>query len=267
MPLYDAANGSGWANDDGWLSDAPLYEWYGVTTNANGRVSELDLRHNNLSGSIPPELGRLDDLEALWLGDNDLRGSIPPELGRLDNLEKLALGDNGLRGAIPPELGRLDNLEELKLYGNYLSGPIPPELGRLEDLETLLLNGNSLVGAIPPELARLSGLSEIYLAGNYLTGCPPPELWDIPANDLENLNPSACASPRQIASDRAALAALYEAAGGEGWLDSDNWLSDAPLDQWYGVAADATSRVSGLDLRGNGLSGVIPPELGDSPNL
>ena len=44
-------------------------------------------------------------------------------------------------------------------------------------------------------------------------------------------------------------------------------LSEAPLRRWHGVAVDAQGRVVGLNLRYNGLSGAIPPELGSLSNL
>ena len=43
--------------------------------------------------------------------------------------------------------------------------------------------------------------------------------------------------------DRAALEALYEAAGAANCLNKDNWLSEAPLDEWYGVTVDGNGRV------------------------
>ena len=55
--LYNATNGENWDGSANWLSDAPLYEWVGVVTNDDGRVIELSLTENDLSGEIPPELG------------------------------------------------------------------------------------------------------------------------------------------------------------------------------------------------------------------
>lgn len=63
-----------------------------------------------------------------------------------------------------------------------------------------------------------------------------------------------------------ALVALYHATGGPNWHDNENWLSDEPLLRWYGVGTDA-SRVSALDLSDNGLTGELPPELGNLNNL
>ena len=43
---------------------------------------------------------------------------------------------------------------------------------------------------------------------------------------------------RQVEAERAALKALYYATGGEEWLLSDNWLSDKPITDWFGVRRD-----------------------------
>ena len=67
-------------------------------------------------------------------------------------------------------------------------------------------------------------------------------------------------------TDRAALAALYHAANGPNWTDSTNWLTDAPLSEWYGVTMES-SRVTELVLLGNALSGPVPTELGNLANL
>ena len=66
-----------------------------------------------------------------------------------------------------------------------------------------------------------------------------------------------------LADEREALVAIYEATGGDDWVNNDNWLSDKPLGEWNGVFTDRHSRVSTLQLHFNGLSGSIPPEIGD----
>ena len=77
-----------------------------------------------MTGTIPPELGNLSNLEFLRLYGNQLTGPIPPELGNLSNLETLWLGDNQLTGTIPPELGNLSNLKDLRLHNNELTGEL-----------------------------------------------------------------------------------------------------------------------------------------------
>ena len=184
VALYNATDGPNWVDNTNWLTDAPLGEWYGVSTGRSGRVVRIDLRGewdweaeqpipHGLRGPIPPELGDLARLEILELGNNALWGPIPPQLGSLTNLRWLHLGGNNLEGRIPPELGRLANLEDLGLWFSGVEGPIPPELGELVNLRDLSLGWNALVGPIPPELASLTKLVSLDLAGNDLVGRIP----------------------------------------------------------------------------------------------
>ena len=185
VALYNATDGPNWANNEDWLSGAPIGEWYGVTTDNNGRVTWLWLDGNQLSGEIPPELGSLSNLENLDLAQNRLSGEIPPELGSLSNLESLELTQNRLSGEIPPELGNLANLAEMYLWVNQLSGEIPPELGNLANLTQMALSANELSGEIPPELSSLSNLGELRLNNNELSGDIPSELGQL--SNLESL--------------------------------------------------------------------------------
>ena len=139
VALYNATNGENWFRSDNWLSDAPLGESYGVTTNDDGRVIALVLDANNLSREIPAELGSLSNLGSLSLDSNELSGEIPPELGSLSNLEWLILDANDLSGEVPPELGSLSNLTALDLRGNDLSGCVPSSL---EDSLTVFALGD-----------------------------------------------------------------------------------------------------------------------------
>ena len=69
--------------------------------------------------------------------------------------------------------------------------------------------------------------------------------------------------PASAETDREALVALYNATDGENWNRSDNWLSDAPLGEWYGVDTNNDGRVTVLNLSRTNLSGEIPAELGN----
>ena len=180
VALYHATGGPDWTNTHKWLSDAPLGEWHGVTIDAGGRVVDLQLHDNGLTGELPPRLGELEGLTRLCLCSNDLTGEIPPELGRLADLTYLDLGGNGLSGEIPPELGGLTRLIWLYMDSNELSGGIPPELGGLSSLVWLGLHSNELSGEIPPELGNLAELTYLKLHENELTGRIPPELGNLP---------------------------------------------------------------------------------------
>ena len=175
IAFYHAMGGghNTWQRTDNWLSDRPLGEWFGVTTDADGRVTKLDLRNNWMWGEIPPELVNLNKLEYLDLTSSNLRGKIPAWLGKLTNLRVLWLDDNAMSGEIPPELGNLSNLEGLDLSYLGLTGEIPPELGNLANLRVLYLHYNQLTGEVPPELGNLAKLFRLDLKYNQLSGCIP----------------------------------------------------------------------------------------------
>lgn len=67
--------------------------------------------------------------------------------------------------------------------------------------------------------------------------------------------------------ERAALRAIYREANGEGWTHSDNWCSDRPIGEWYGVATDDEGHVVELRLPRNNLRGGIAHEIADLVHL
>ena len=190
VALYEATD----VDNANWLTDAPLDDWYGVDTDASGRVVRLELpgRWNEdweaeqlpwiphgLTGPIPPEVGNLSGLKVLDLHYNQLGGPIPAELGNLANLQSLNLGYNPLGGPIPAELGNLANLRRLDLAANRLTGPIPPEFSSLSRLYSLSLWDNDLTGPIPVELGSLANLRSLSLNNNQLNGLVPAEFGDL----------------------------------------------------------------------------------------
>ena len=98
VALYNATDGANWTNNTNWLSNEALSEWFGVSTDVNGRVTRLYLHLNGLNGAIPVELGGLASLQELFLFRNGLSGEIPAELGNLTSLTRLHLSQNELSG-------------------------------------------------------------------------------------------------------------------------------------------------------------------------
>ena len=200
--FYDATGGSGWTNSAGWKTSAPLGSWHGVKTDASGRVTELRLGDNGLTGSIPAALGSLGALEWLDLDSNELNGSIPGGLESLSNLVVLRLSWNELSGSIPGWLGNMPSLLVLYLLGNELTGGIPEELGDL-NLWGLGLSWNDLsVGPIPAWMRSYTNLRRLYLSGSDVTGGIPAWLGSrtnlrdlfLDSNELTGSIPSAVGS-------------------------------------------------------------------------
>jgi len=75
VSFYHSTNGENWTNNTNWLSSQPLSTWYGVTVDSN-RVIYLDLIENNLTGTLPPEIGDLTELDSLHLAYNDITGDF-----------------------------------------------------------------------------------------------------------------------------------------------------------------------------------------------
>ena len=190
----------------------------------------VSLSRNQLSGAIPSELGRLSNLERLYLYSNQLSGDVPSELLTISGLRTMALYGNQLSGGVPEHVDEKTVLTTLYnstggtgwnenenwasaepvftwtrvlidssghvtalwLDENRLSGEIPSELGDLTNLAGLFLNDNELSGEIPSELDNLLNLEDLYLAGNQLTGCIPEALRDVEFNDFADTGLPFC---------------------------------------------------------------------------
>lgn len=156
IALYDATNGDAWTNNTNWCTDADLSEWYGIYTDNNGKVSSISLSSNNLTGTIPDEIGNLEALWTLNVPYNQLTGEIPASIGKLTNLWSLHLYRNQLTGSIPPELGNMKQLAYCYLDDNQLTGTVPETLGNLTELEYMNFGGNMLSGDLPQAVTSSS---------------------------------------------------------------------------------------------------------------
>ena len=254
VALYNATDGPNWANNTNWLSDEPLGEWHGVQIGQAGRVVDLRLYENNLTGEIPEELGSLSSLNFLSLSRNLLTGEIPSSIGDLTSLRGLFLSENNLSGELPATLGNLSDLEWLQLHTNQLSGKIPENFGSLTNLKTLRLWDNQLSGEIPSSIGNLTRLEELDLPFNQLTGSIPSSIGNL--TSLTHLNLAKNRLTGEIPSSIGNLASL------EGLYFYSNQLTGEML-SWMGKLTS----LKHLELTHNRLSGEIPSELAGLPNL
>nr|GMC73315.1 probable LRR receptor-like serine/threonine-protein kinase At1g05700 [Ipomoea batatas]GMD67149.1 probable LRR receptor-like serine/threonine-protein kinase At1g05700 [Ipomoea batatas] len=93
------------------------WDWVNCSTDAKPRITALHLAGYGLSGELPEDLGTMDALESIDLGNNSLRGPIPEFLSKLRNLKYLNLADNEFSGPIPASLSTNKNLQ-LIVTGN-----------------------------------------------------------------------------------------------------------------------------------------------------
>ncbi len=157
MTLYEYTGGDNWNDKTNWGTTESIANWFGVEA-SNGVVTYLDVRNNNLNGTIPKELGGLYGLQYLILfNDAGLFGGIPYELGNLRSLLYMAISLTNVSGEIPASIGNLSNLQTLILSRNNLSGDVPIELTNLSNLQTLSLFQNQLTSI--PDFTGITSLT------------------------------------------------------------------------------------------------------------
>ncbi|XP_078153711.1 receptor kinase-like protein Xa21 [Carex rostrata] len=218
-------------------------------TNLSISLLELYLDNNPISGSIPAELGKLNNLNTLSLSGMFLSGSIPVEIGNLFKLGMLYLDGNMISGQIPATLANLTQMTQLYLENNALEGSIPPELSSMKLLETLNVSNNKLVGEIPKEIMGLPSLSiSLDLSHNYLTGILSPEI-----GNLKNL--------QSIYLSNNELSGEIPGTIGECQVLQSLYLDSNLL---RGTIPSSLSKLTGLqilDVSNNSFSGRVPEFL------
>ena len=96
---------------------------------------------------------------------------------------------------------------------------------------------------------------------------PPFTLLTLLPAVLLCLAAGAHAQQGSVATDTAALQALYNSTDGANWTDNTNWTSDMALSTWHGVTTNGDGRVTRLELQENGLNGTLPTELENLTHL
>ncbi|MBQ5737498.1 MAG: hypothetical protein IIV55_00425 [Alistipes sp.] len=204
VKFYEDTSGDNWKYNTNWCSDLPLRDWYGVETNDEGRVVELHLSNNNLTGG--GSLSGLDALECLYCWENQL---TTLDVSGCTALEELYCFDNqltrldvsgctsleGLLCAIN-QLTMLDvsgctALESLSCGSNQLT---TLDVSGCAALWTLDCGSNQLTTL---DVSGLTALEELYCYHNQLTtldvsGYTSLGSLECPNNQLTTLDVSGC---------------------------------------------------------------------------
>ncbi|XP_012070784.2 MDIS1-interacting receptor like kinase 2 [Jatropha curcas] len=141
-----------------------------------GSLTYIDLSNNPFTGTIPTSITNLTNLPILYIHETLVSGSIPQEIGLMKSLTQLDLSVNSFTRKIPTSIGNLTKLSELYFNGNQLSGSIPQEIGMMNSLTVLALSNNTLSGSIPTSIGNLTNLVSLYLSDNRLSGSIPREI-------------------------------------------------------------------------------------------
>nr|XP_020196375.2 receptor-like protein EIX2 [Aegilops tauschii subsp. strangulata] len=141
-------------------------------------LNMLDASLNQLSGSVPVEIGAHTSLTYLDLGNNKLSGSVPVEIGMLTNLAHLDLGNNSLTGVISEDhFAGLMNLKSLHLSFNNLEVIIDSHWVPPFNLDLASLSSCHLGPQFPNWLRGQRSINFLHLSNTGLVGRIPDWFW------------------------------------------------------------------------------------------
>ncbi|XP_074318017.1 receptor-like protein EIX2 [Silene latifolia] len=164
-------------------------------------LTVLSLRHNSISGSIPPEICH-PSIQILDLSMNNISGVIPQCLCMLQAMtQKMSLPivmydysigtfstigapykdyiSLVLKGYLYNDANHLELVKSLDLSGNDLRGSIPGEISCLTGLISLNFSGNNLSGSITSKIGSLKSLESLDFSNNHLSGAIPSTIADL----------------------------------------------------------------------------------------
>lgn len=171
IEFYNATGGNNWTNNKNWCTDAPLYAWHGIRTDGEGKVVEISLYDNNLTGN--GYLGGLTNLTGLSLGSNLLTSLT---LSDLPNLSSLSI--NSTNQATKLNLINLTSLESLNLSYSNLTEFNITDLPNLKNLDIAV---NQLTNI---DLTSFPNLEVVRINNNQLT--------ELNVKGLQNLTRLTC---------------------------------------------------------------------------
>ena len=134
------------------------------------KLQTLDLSNNKITG-LPADLWSLGSLKSLNLSSNQISGSLPNNIGNFGLLERFDLSSNNFSGEIPETIGSLVSLRVLKFNRNGFEESIPSGILSCQSLVTIDLSSNRLSGSLPDGFgAAFPQLKSLNLAGNEIHG-------------------------------------------------------------------------------------------------
>ncbi|WP_297135869.1 leucine-rich repeat domain-containing protein [uncultured Eubacterium sp.] len=188
--FYKALDGDKWEHKENWLSDKPLNEWYGITTDEEGKVVKIQLS-DTMTGKVPANLKHLKKLQSLYL--DCMAGGIRLEVNNYPSLKELGL--HGYINQLTVEnCSELEKLSATPKYFDNFHIDHCPQLSFLE-LEGPPFETIKKTLDLPsfPKLSELK-IHRLVLDQLHINNCFNLKKINIYDCQLEELNLSSCAN-------------------------------------------------------------------------
>ncbi|WP_299242517.1 immunoglobulin domain-containing protein [uncultured Aquimarina sp.] len=266
----------------------------------------LNLGYNNLEGTIPVSIGNFFKTTFIYLNNNRITGVIPNEIGSLPRLTALNVNNNFLGGTIPPSLKEVTSFKTLSIQeNNFIFEEMEAEFdglknklttfryapqAKVDQEEPLSLEENGTITLTSTVLTSTNNNYQWYKDGVAISGATGKDLVITDASETDTgvyhflatnslvtdltleRNPITLTVTPVIdtcgvsESEKQALIDLYNSTDGANWTNNTNWLTDAPVCDWYGITVENDLVIS-INLAQNNLVGSLPYTINNISNL
>ncbi|KAF2288505.1 hypothetical protein GH714_007984 [Hevea brasiliensis] len=190
-----------------WKFNEDCCEWAGVSCDLGGKVTDLNLSNESISGALQNSnaLFSLQYLQNLDLSFNNFSKALPDRsLAEASepkscntSFKSHRLIELYLDGVNISSHGNewcqdlafsLPNLQVLSLSNCFLSGPIDSSLAQLRYLSVIRLDGNNFSAPVPEFFAKFSNLKILHLSDCNLQGKFPPKVFQVSTLEILDLS-------------------------------------------------------------------------------
>ncbi|MBN1924269.1 MAG: T9SS type A sorting domain-containing protein [Prolixibacteraceae bacterium] len=261
----------------------------GILSDSIGNLTglrQIDLSGNQLTGELPQSVGNLINLQELVINNNNFTDTLPGSIASLDALIEVDIENNNFFLDLP-DLTGMAALDRLKIRHNLFtfenlaaSGIFPGTIDIFQySLQDTLpdISNSEIAGTITVEDGNYSGNTYEWhkdgalISLNTRSVIPPGEgeyncLVRNGAYPALTLFSDTLDFLYSHFTDSLALVDLFNATGGDEWIDSTNWLT-GELSSWFGIHLDGDARVDTVNLKNDSLLGTLPVELANLSHL
>lgn len=138
------------------------------------KLAYLRLHNSQFLRHVPTELGSMRSL-VMWdaagngsYASNQISGTLPTQIGRLSLTTRMANHHNELSGTLPTQIVNMSELLHFELQNNKMSGSIPDAFGGTSRLRHWDTFDNKLTGDLPASVGKLMSLEEFYIQNEHL---------------------------------------------------------------------------------------------------